>query len=299
MEPQWPLILFTFFLCLAGGIFGMQGYLDVKGKGAKMQKASLLMSLIALIVGGISVFFHLQHWERIFNGFGHITSGITHEFIICIVFAVVLLIYFIMMHRSEDNLAPKWCGVLAIIVGLLMPIVTGFSYLMPARPSWDTPLLVLYYTANTFVLGSLTAMIIADVKKEDDVKDELGKWALWSVIVELIIVFIYACVINASGNLYSSDIQYYFDPTLPDVPMVDRVGIETSLFAGSQAVSFWLGTIAVGHVVPLVLLFMLKKKNEKYRGYSVVAFICAVIGSFTWRVSLYVVALDIFSLFIP
>ena len=94
MHPEWPLILFTFFLCVAGGSLGAQGLLNVMGKGKKMQLASLVTALAALVVGGLSVFMHLQHWERIFNGFGHITSGITLEFIGCIVFAVVLVLYF-------------------------------------------------------------------------------------------------------------------------------------------------------------------------------------------------------------
>ena len=25
-----------------------------------------------VLVSGIAVFFHLQHWDRIFNGFGHL-----------------------------------------------------------------------------------------------------------------------------------------------------------------------------------------------------------------------------------
>ena len=33
MNPEWPLILFTFFLCLSGGILGAQGLLTVLGKG--------------------------------------------------------------------------------------------------------------------------------------------------------------------------------------------------------------------------------------------------------------------------
>ena len=70
MHPEWPLILFTFFLCVAGGALGAQGLLNVMGKGKKMQLASLVTALAALVVGGLSVFMHLQHWERIFNGFG-------------------------------------------------------------------------------------------------------------------------------------------------------------------------------------------------------------------------------------
>lgn len=68
MELQWPLILFTFFLCVAGGTLAMQGLLTVLGRGKQMQLPSLVVAAVALVIGGISVFLHLEHWERIFNG---------------------------------------------------------------------------------------------------------------------------------------------------------------------------------------------------------------------------------------
>ena len=242
MHPEWPLILFTFFLCVAGGALGAQGLLNVMGKGKKMQLASLVTALAALVVGGLSVFMHLQHWERIFNGFGHITSGITLEFIGCIVFAVVLVLYFLMMRRAEDGMAPKWCGVLAIVVGLALPVITGMSYLMASLPSWNTPLLPVYYLANTVFMGGLTALVIAGLTNDDSAKDLGVKVALAGGALQLIAVFTYAFIINGSAGLYSADIQYYFDPTLPDVAMVDRASIVGSIFAGANAVMFWLGT---------------------------------------------------------
>ena len=47
-----------------------------------------VVSAVLLAAGGIAVFFHLEHWERIFNGFGHITSGITQELIGCVALAI-------------------------------------------------------------------------------------------------------------------------------------------------------------------------------------------------------------------
>ena len=75
MNPEWPLILFTFFLCLSGGILGAQGLLTVLGKGKKMQNVALIAALATLVIGGICVFMHLQHWERIFNAFGALLAG--------------------------------------------------------------------------------------------------------------------------------------------------------------------------------------------------------------------------------
>ena len=153
MEIQWPLILFTFFNCLAGGIFLMQGILTLAGKGKAMQLASCVSAIVALAIGGLSVFFHLQHPLRMLNGFGHITSGITIELIFVIVFAIAVVLYFLMMRRSEEGVAPKWCAILAIVVSLALPFATGDSYLMSAIPVWDTMLLPLYYVVATVMLG--------------------------------------------------------------------------------------------------------------------------------------------------
>ena len=63
------------------------------------------MSCVLLAVAGIAVFFHLQHWERIFNGFGHITSGITQELIAIVAFVAVAVAYFAAWPASPTTAA--------------------------------------------------------------------------------------------------------------------------------------------------------------------------------------------------
>lgn len=302
MELEWPLILFTFFVCLASGILLSQGVMTVLGKGKKMQLASLVSSLVALVIGGISVFLHLQHWERIFNGFGHITSGITLEFIGCVIFFIVLVVFFLMMRRSEDGQAPKWCGVLAIIVGVGMPAVTGDSYLMESLPTWDTFLLPVYYVVNAIFFGMLANVIIANVTKDEEVIPTSSMVAVVAGIVSLVLVIAYAAYIGAQGASYS-DITYYFDPTLPDSHMVD---IENdfigTLFAGSNAALFWVGAIIVGIVVPVVLAFMAKQaaakgNNQQVLPMAVIAIVCALAGGIFWRMLLYMSAVHVFALY--
>ena len=299
MELQWPLIVFTTLVAWSAGLFGTQALMAAFGVGKKAQVPAWIASAVLLAVGGIAVFFHLEHWERIFNGFGHITSGITLEFIGCIVFAVVLVLYFLMMRRAEDGMAPKWCGVLAIVVGLALPVITGMSYLMASLPSWNIPLLPVYYLANTVFMGGLTALVIAGLTNDDSAKDLGVKVALAGGALQLIAVFTYAFIINGSAGLYSADIQYYFDPTLPDVAMVDRASIVGSIFAGANAVMFWLGTVAVGLVAPLVLTWLAKKveTGKKLAAYAGVALACVAVGGLCWRVILYVVAISIFALY--
>ena len=94
------------------------------------------------------------------------------------------------------------------------------------------------------------------------------------------------------------DIAYYFDPTLPDVGMVDISAVTGSVFAGSQAVAFWLGTVVVGVVAPLALTWFAKRVEGKTLvTYGGVALVCAVVGSLCWRCILYAVAISIFPLY--
>ncbi len=302
MELEWPLILFTFFVCLASGILLGQGLMTVLGKGKKMQLVSLVSSLVALAVGGVAVFLHLQHWERIFNGFGHITSGITLEFIGCVVFFVVLVVYFLMMRRAEDGMAPKWCGVLAIIMGVAMPAITGDSYLMEALPSWNTPLLPVYYVVNAVFFGMLAIMIIGAVTKTDDVIETSGLIGAVAGVVSLVVIIAYAAYISAQGAQYS-DITYYFDPTLPDSHMVDIEGdFIGTVFAGANAPLFWIGAVIVGVVIPAVLAFLAKQaaangKTQQVLPMAVAGLVCALAGGICWRMILYMVSVHVFALY--
>ena len=302
MEMEWPLILFTFFVCLASGILLGQGVMTVLGKGKSMQLVSLVSSLVALAVGGISVFFHLQHWERIFNGFGHITSGITLEFIGCVVFFVVLVVYFLMMRRAEDGMAPKWCGVLAIIMGVAMPAITGDSYLMEAIPVWDTFLLPVYYVFNAVFFGGLSVLVIAALTKCDDVNDTAIWLAIGGGVATAVALIAYAVFINSLGGVYS-DITYYFDPTLPDSSMIDvQEDFVGTVLAGSNAPLFWIGAVIVGVALPVIAAFMAKRalaggKQQQVLPLAGAGLACALAGGICWRMILYMVAVSIFALY--
>ncbi len=294
MELQWPLILFTFFNCVAAGAFMMQGILTLAGKGKSMQLASLVTSIVALAVGGIAVFFHLENPLRMLNGFGHITSGITIELIVIILFGLAVILYFLMMRRSEEGVAPKWCAVVAVVMGVVLPVAVGDSYLMPAIPVWDTPLLPLYYVANTVMLGGLTALIIAVVTKADDARDLCAKASLAGSAVTLVVTLVYAVMIGGMAGSFT-EMEYYFDPTLPDVAMREVGDITGALLAGSLAPAFWLGQVLVGCVAPAALTALIavgKAKAEQVPALAGVAVACAVIGSFAWRVLLYLLAVN-------
>ena len=129
METQWPLVIFTLFVCLTCGTLGGMSILALKGQGRNLQMTALITSAVSLVVGGIGAFLHLEHWERIFNGFGHITSGITQELIGCVALAIVIVAWFVVLRGGKP--VPKALAWATLAVAVLMMVATAHSYLIP------------------------------------------------------------------------------------------------------------------------------------------------------------------------
>ena len=203
MELQWPLILFTTLTAWACGVFGAQGVLALKGAGKKSQQLLAVVSCVLLALGGIAVFFHLQHWERIFNGFGHITSGITQELIAIMVFVVVAVAYFVMARKSADGgTLPKWMAVLAIVISVVLAAVCAHSYMMPARPAWNSVLEVLSIVGAACLLGPATVAVALAAKGEDAA--ELGAPAVVGSAVGAVCTAVATSLLTAGQASYAA-----------------------------------------------------------------------------------------------
>ena len=265
MEMEWPLILFQFFVCASCGALFMQGLLGLAGKGKDTQIPSLLTSLLLMVIGGIAVFMHLQHWERMFNGFGHITSGITQELIGVVLMVVAIVLYFLFARRSEDGIPPKWASALAVLIPLVMVFLMAHSYLMPARVSWNSFMLIVYYFVNMALLGSVIAVIVALACRCRDDLRLLVNIAMVAGVLQAVVVLVYAFVlVNSSGTF--ADPGFYFDPTLPDVAMTEPDKVMASVLTGSLAPAFWAGAVFCGGIVPAVAMFLYRKRLDAAEG---------------------------------
>ena len=264
MELQWPLILFTTLVAWSAGLFGAQAVAVLRGGGGRAQMPALVSSVALLAAGGIAVFFHLQHWERIFNGFGHLTSGITQELIAIVVFVVVAVAYFVMLRKSGDGTVPKWLAVCAVVIALVTSAVFAHSYTMAARPAWDSLLEVLSLVGASCVMGPATyALILAAVRPGDqpaeraaDVAAPAGLPALVGALVNAVTATAYAAFLQLSGSSFA-DVGLYFDPTHPTKAMADAAAA-----VASQAPLLWVGAVAVGALVPLAACFLGRRSGN-------------------------------------
>ena len=296
MELQWPLILFTTLVAWSAGLFGTQALMAVFGVGKKAQVPAWVCSAVLLAAGGIAVFFHLEHWERIFNGFGHLTSGITQELIAIVVLAVVAVAYLVLMRKSDDGASvPKWLAWVAVALSVVLVAVMAHSYTMAARPAWDSVLWILYVLGNACVLGSATFLLVLaaggpgdqPADRAADAGAPAGRTALAGAALNALAALAFAIFLQLSAGSFA-DVGLYFDPTHPTKAMADAAAT-----VASQAPLLWLGAVAVGAFVPLAAAFM-GRRTGSWKLWAPAAIIAALVGAVCMRVVFYNLGLSVF-----
>ena len=292
MELQWPLILFTSLTAWACGVFGGAGVLALKGAGKKSQMTLVVASVVLLAMGGIAVFFHLQHWERIFNGFGHITSGITQELIAIVVFVVVAVAYFVALRKSDDGgTVPAGLAWAAIVISVVLAAVCAHSYMMPARPAWNSVLEVASIVGAACLMGPATCAVVLAVRGDD--ASACGLPSVVGSAVGAVCTAAYAAFMQMSGGAFTQ-VGNYFDPTHPTNAMVDAAAV-----AAGQAPLLWAGAVVVGAIVPLACCIVARKKGDaaSWKAFGAVAVVAALAGSIFLRVAFYNMGLSVFALY--
>ena len=296
MELQWPLILFTTLVAWSAGLFGTQALMAVFGVGKRAQVPAWVASAVLLAAGGIAVFFHLEHWERIFNGFGHLTSGITQELIAIVVLAVVAVAYLVLMRKSDDGASvPKWLAWVAVALSVVLVAVMAHSYTMAARPAWDSVLWILYVLGNACVLGPATFLLVLaaggpgdqPADRAADAGAPAGRTALAGAALNALAALAFAIFLQLSAGSFA-DVGLYFDPTHPTKAMADAAAT-----VASQAPLLWLGAVAVGAIVPLAAAF-LGRRTGSWKLWAPAAIIAALVGAVCMRVVFYNLGLSVF-----
>ena len=298
MELQWPLIIFTTLVAWSAGLFGTQALMAVFGVGKKAQVPAWVCSAVLLAAGGIAVFFHLEHWERIFNGFGHLTSGITQELIAIVVLAVVAVAYLVLMRKSDDGASvPKWLAWLSVALSVALVAVMAHSYTMAARPAWDSVLWILYVLGNACVLGPATFLLLSALaaggpgdqpaERAAGAGAPAGLAALAGAALNALAALAFAAFLQLSAGSFA-DVGLYFDPTHPTRAMADAAAT-----VGAQAPLLWLGVVAVGAIVPLAAAFV-GRRTGNWKLWAPVAIAAALVGAVCMRVAFSNLGLSVF-----
>lgn len=293
MELQWPLILFTTLVAWSAGLFAAQCTLALKGEAAKAQIPAWIASAILLVVGGIAVFFHLEHWERIFNGFGHLASGITQELIAIVVLAVVAIVYLAMLRKGEGK-TPAWIAVIGIVAAAALVIIMAHSYIMAARPAWNTPAWILCILGSACGLGPATMAAISAAVSKDTASAEsglLGMLAIGGALVNVVGTVAYVAASSlANGSI--STVGFYYDPSHPTHDMAN-----VASYAPFADASMALTAVAIIGVIAALACVFAGKKQGKWLIWGSASAACALISAICIRVVFYQMGASLFLIF--
>ena len=300
MELQWPLILFTTFVAWSAGLFGAQGAAALADEGRRAQMPALIGSAALLAVGGVAVFFHLEHFERIFNGFGNPTSGITQELVCVVVVGALMVVAFVVLRRAaggdEAPALPKWLAALMIAAAALLVLVTGHSYMMAARPAWDSLLGPLTLLGAACAAGPLTFAAIGAIAGGADgavaggapgaaparaAGRAVGIAAIVGSAANAALSVAYLAFMAASTASHTA-VGYYFDPTHPTAGMVD-VSALSPFAAGSLPVA----VVAVVAALAPVACAIAGRKTGNWKVWGAAGALCAVAGAVALRMAFY------------
>lgn len=308
MEMQWPLILFTLFMAWSAGVFGTAAVLALAGGGKRVQMPALVTSVVLLAVGGIAVFFHLEHWDRIFNGFGNPTSGITQELIVIVLMAVVMVVYFVYLRKPEP-VVPRWLAVAAIVVSVALVVVMSHSYNMAARPVWDSPLLWLAYLGNAALFGPLTVTLLAAIFPAAEGGSEgapatapteavarAGSVLATSGVVGAVANAVLSVAWGASVVMSAAsftEVGLYWDPTHPNYPIANPAEA-ANILSGEASLLFWIGVVVIGCAVPVVCAVLGRRKGAPAVPLAGVGLACAIVGAVCLRMVFYSAGASVF-----
>lgn len=289
MEIQIPLVIFTSFLAWAAGIFGTQCILALKKQGGAVQMPALITAVVLLAVGGIAVVFHLTHPFNLFNGFGHLTSGITQELIAIVLLAVAMVLFFLMLRRSGDNTVPQWLAIVGLVLVLVLIFAMGHSYMMPSLPAWDSVLQLLSLLGAACAMGPATVAFIGAVRHEE--LPNIGLLAVIGAAVNAVLSAAFLFAMEASSATFQS-FAYYFDPTHPNVPMASPESV--SIFTGDSLTAFVVTAVAL--VVALAGALIGKKGND-WKVWGVVVALAGLACAVALRILMYTMGETLFMLY--
>ncbi|MFR3090650.1 MAG: dimethyl sulfoxide reductase anchor subunit family protein [Eggerthella lenta] len=285
MEIQWPLLIFSVLLGATSGSFVFLAVGELRGKFREVRFSGALIALVCLAVGGCVSVLHMGHPERDASagqpGIRAVEGVVRRRH-----HGIIALVYLVLAKKDRPGVS-KVFGVLGGIVGLVLPFVAGSSYLIAARPAWDSIALPLMFLGAGLALGmTLMAGLVLLRGKAAEEGGFALKLALAGVVIMAVTTVAYVVWIA---------IAPYQAPTRS----IDR------LISGDLAVMFWAGVVVIGIVVPVALTVLACVQATKGAGdtgsvapkqlamYLLGACACTAIGAIVIRIIMYAVGTSV------
>lgn len=280
MGSEWSLVFFTSFVDLGCGLFIALAINEWYSFNEHVKQKGAIAALIALALGGFSSVLHLGHPERIFGAFGHPTSGIFIESSMIGITGMCVIAYIYALQRNASKQTLKTITLVGAITATILAFAVGDSYVMEARPAWDTLTIPFVYLASAFLMGALAYGALL-VDPDAAMLNKTKRFIQLLVVIQAIAIIAYLVALAVA-------------------PFQDVGHSASQVLFGKFSLLFWLGLVVIGLAIPFGLVTSLNK-NESAVVLSTAPFafglICAFVGAAVYRVLMFNLGTTIWQFF--
>ncbi len=264
MEVQWTLVLFTMLTGLGAGAFAFVAVGEWLGWAQSVRRPGALVALAALILGGIASVFHLAHPLRAFAVLGHLGTpmGLELSFLALTLIAVAA---YLAVEKTGSAAVRKAIATTGLILGTLLVLAVGATYVLPARPAWNTWFLPLSFLISAGVLGIFTGYALLARSRGDAAELKgVNRLALVALVAQAAVLLLYAI-----------DVATTTDPAVAPV------------LSSAMLLLFWAVVLGVGTLLPFLLALSPSLAARAPMGVAAAGLVLAVVGGVVGRVIMY------------
>lgn len=238
-------------LCIVssvGHVFGFENFNPIA-------KRAVFMSICTIVAGFLVIAFEIENsWRMpIANVIGaNVTSNIWWMGTLYGAYLLFMVIEFVMLQMNNHKIAMSF-GLAGLLTGVVAHSNLGAVFgLLNGREFWHGPYMPIYFIASAAMSGCVAIIFFTYLayrangwKMSEKMKFSMESVAKMGALMMAVIIFFtsWKMITGITGH------------------PPGKFAAMNALLTGDYAVNFWLGEVALGMVIPFVIIMAVRGKN--------------------------------------
>ena len=263
-------------LCIVSSVGHVFGFKDFN----PIAKRAVFLSIATIVAGFLVIAFEIENsWRMpVGNVIGaNPTSNIWWMGTLYGAYLFFMMIEFVMLQKDLHKTATMF-GLAGLLTGVVAHSNLGAVFgLLNAREFWHGPYMPIYFITSAAMSGCVAIIFFTYLayrangwEMSDDMKKSLGSVAKMGALMMAIILFFtsWKMIAGVTGN------------------PPGKYEAMQALLSGPYAINFWVGEVAIGMIIPFVLILAVRGNNMRV---LFIASVAGMIGIFFMRYDLVIV----------
>ncbi|WP_136810218.1 NrfD/PsrC family molybdoenzyme membrane anchor subunit [Desulfosediminicola flagellatus] len=283
-EVPWGILIaaYVFFvvtstgLCIVssiGHVFGFKNFMPIA-------KRAVFLSIATIVAGFLVIAFEIENsWRMpVGNVIGaNPTSNIWWMGTLYGAYLFFMMIELMMLQLEKHKIAMSF-GLAGLLTGIVAHSNLGAVFgLLNGREFWHGPYMPIYFITSAAMSGCIAIIFFTYLaykfngwKMSEQMKDSLSNVAKFGALMMAIIIFFtsWKMITGVTGHAPG------------------KYAAMMSLLNGPYSINFWIGEVALGMIIPFILIMAVKGKNMHV---LFIASLAGMIGIFFMRYDLVIV----------